>query len=349
VYQLVRKSAARQPDLDPRLNGPALAGAAASPAVELLYAPHAGGGRFFNPWRRSPGGWLDLLRWRLSKNPYDKSEPPRVPLVANDGAYLRRPGEPASVTWVGHATAAIQEGDAVWLTDPHWGPRALLPRRLAPPGIPLAAVPAGACAVVSHNHYDHLDSWTVGRLPAGVRWYVPLGLAAWFRRHGREATELDWWQSVRHGSWTLTCLPAQHWSNRIDAGRDATLWCSWLLDSGRRRYYFAGDTGYFHGFAELGRRFAPIDVALLPIGAYEPRWFMQYRHMDPRDALLAFRDLRAGSMVPLHWGVFNLTDEPVDLAPRVLTALAEEMGIALDSVRPLAIGERRLLDGPAPR
>jgi N-acyl-phosphatidylethanolamine-hydrolysing phospholipase D len=317
--------------------------AAPAPAVESLYAPHGRPGRFYNPWRRSPIGRLDLLRWKLARNPYDKSRPPRVPVVANEGSYLGRPGEPPSVTWVGHSTVAIQEGEAVWLTDPHWGPRALLPRRLAPPGIPLSAVPAGARAVLSHDHYDHLDAWTVDRLPPGVRWFVPLGLGAWFRRRGRQATELDWWQSVREGGWTLTCLPAQHWSNRLTSGRNATLWCSWLLDSGERRYYFAGDTGYFHGFAEIGRRFGPIEVAMLPIGAYEPRWFMRYQHVDPGEALFAFGDLRARAMVPVHWGVFDLTDEPVDLAPRVLAALAESRGIAAGSVRPLAIGERRLL------
>ena len=266
-----------------------------------------------------------------------------MPVAANDGAYLGRRGEPASVTWVGHSTAVIQEGAAVWMTDPHWGPRALLPRRLSPPGIPLAAIPAEACAVLSHDHYDHLDAWTVDRLPAGVRWFVPLGLGAWFRRRGRRATELDWWQSVQHGGWTLTCLPAQHWSNRLFSRRNSTLWCSWLLDSGARRYFFGGDTGYFEGFAELGRCFAPIDVALLPIGAYEPRWFMSYQHLDPGKALLAFEELGAAAMVPLHWGAFDLTDEPVDLAPQVLATLAEARGIAAEAVRPLAVGERRIL------
>ena len=316
-------------------------------AKDSLYAPHQQGGRFFNPWGRATARRRDLLRWKLERNPYDKRTAPRVPVVANDGAYLADPGAPDSITWVGQSTFAVQDGGDVFLTDPHWGPRALLPPRLSPPGIPLAAVPEHAFAVLSHNHYDHLDAWTVGRLPPGVDWYVPLGLAGWLRRHRRpgEAAavrELDWWQSVRRGRWTLTCLPAQHWSNRLDSGRNSTLWCSWLLDSGRRRYYFAGDTGYFSGFAEFGRRFAPIDVALLPIGAYEPRWFMAYAHMNPEDAWRAFLDLGARWLVPMHWGTFDLTNEPIDLPPRVLAeAVAAAHGDA-SRVRLAAIGERWL-------
>ncbi|MBV8202075.1 MAG: MBL fold metallo-hydrolase [Acidobacteria bacterium] len=314
-----------------------------------LYAPHQARGRFWNPWRPATARRRDLLRWQLERNPYDKRTPPQVPVVRNDGAYLGDPGAPDSITWVGHSTFAIQDGGDVVITDPHWGPRALLPRRHLPPGIPIGAVPRQAFAVLSHNHYDHLDAWTVARLPSAVDWYVPLGLAGWLRRHRRRGEaamavrELDWWQSVRRGRWNLTCLPAQHWSNRLDSGRNSTLWCSWLLDSGRRRYYFAGDSGYFSGFAEIGRRFGPIDVALLPIGAYEPRWFMAYPHMNPQDAWQAFLDLDARWLVPMHWGTFDLTDEPIDLPPRVLAeAVAAAHGDAA-RVRLAAIGERWLL------
>jgi N-acyl-phosphatidylethanolamine-hydrolysing phospholipase D len=331
-------------------------------AAAALYAPHLGPGGFFNPWGQQARGFADLLRWKLAPKRFDKRSPPAVPVVGNDGAYLLRGDSADSITWVGHSTFAIQDGGEVFLTDPHWGPRALLPKRLSPPGIPLGAVPPGAFALLSHNHYDHLDAWTVARLPATVDWYAPLGLAAWLRRHGarsgsaprlsqgtdqprqprqpRQITELDWWQSVRRGRWTLTCLPAQHWSNRLGVRRNSTLWCSWLLDSGRRRYFFAGDSGYFAGFAEIGRRFAPIDVALLPIGAYEPRWFMADAHMDPSEAYRAFQDLGARWMVAMHWGTFDLTDEPADLPPRALAeAVAAERGDA-ERVRILAVGER---------
>jgi N-acyl-phosphatidylethanolamine-hydrolysing phospholipase D len=307
----------------------------------LLYAPHGAPGAFFNPWAPFRGRFSDVLRWKLGgKNPYDKRTPPQIPVVANDGAYLKDRSAPDSVTWVGHSAFAVQDGGEVFLTDPHFGRRALLPKRLSPPGIPLATVPPDAFAVLSHNHYDHLDAWSVRHLPETIQWFVPLGLARFFRGRGRRVVELDWWQSARHGRWTLTCLPAQHWSNRLAVKRNSTLWCSWRLDSGRRSYYFAGDTGYFQGFAEIGRRFPPADVAFLPIGAYEPRWFMRPQHQDPEEAYQAFRDLGARTMIPMHWGCFDLTDEPVDLAPKVLAEILARTGDAEERVRILAVGER---------
>jgi N-acyl-phosphatidylethanolamine-hydrolysing phospholipase D len=311
---------------------------------DLLYAPHGEPGHFFNPWAPFQNRFTDLLRWKLGgKNRYDKSAPLEIPVVANDGAYLKEGNAPDSVTWIGHSSFAVQDGGEVFLTDPHFGARALLPRRKSPPGIPLGAVPADAFAVLSHNHYDHLDTWSVRHLPAAMPWFVPLGLGGFFRDRGRQVTELDWWQSVRFGEqgrWTLTCLPAQHWSNRLGVKRNASLWCSWLLDSGTRRYYFAGDSGYFHGFAETGRRFPGIDVAFLPIGAYEPRWFMRTQHADPAEAYQAFLDLGARTMIPMHWGCFDLTDEPVDLAPKVLAQVLERAGADRGRVRTMAVGER---------
>jgi N-acyl-phosphatidylethanolamine-hydrolysing phospholipase D len=308
--------------------------------TDLLYAPHGQPGHFFNPWAPFKNRLLQVLQWKLGKNPYDKSAPPRVPVVANDGGYLKDREQPPSVTWVGHSTFAVQDGGDVFLTDPHFGRRALVPARLTPTGIPLEAVPPEAFAVLSHNHYDHMDAWTVRHLPDTLSWFVPLGLGAWFRKQGRQAVEMDWWQSARHGRWTLTCLPAQHWSDRLGMGRNATLWCSWLLDSGERRYYFAGDSGYYHGFAEIGRRFPGIDVAFVPIGAYEPRWFMRAQHVDPAEGYQAFLDLGARTMIPMHWGCFDLTDEPVDLAPKVLAEVLEQKGADRERVRTLTVGER---------
>jgi len=315
---------------------------AAEPAreAEPLYAPHRGEDGFFNPWQRFDWSLTRFLRWQLSRNPFDKSGEPVIPRVLNDGSSLAGSQHSATVTWVGHATVAVHDDADVFLTDPHWGERALVPRRVVPPGVPIESVPADAFAVLSHNHYDHLDAGTVERLPEAMAWFVPLGLADWFRARGRERViELDWWQSVQHGRWTITCLPSQHWSRRIEQGVNESLWCAWLLDSGKRRYFFAGDTGYFAGFAEFGRRFGPIDVALLPIGAYEPRWFMGYQHMNPADAVQASADLRARQMVPIHWGTFDLTDEPLDLPPQALAAAVSAAGAEPERFRVLAIGE----------
>ena len=235
----------------------ALSALEATPQTEApfadLWTEHGEVGGFFNPWRRDPKTLWGMLRWQLfSRNPYDKSQPLDVPSVPNDGRYLKGFHNPPSVTWVGHATFAIHDGDDVILTDPHFGKRAVIPARKQPPGIPLSSVPDDAFAVISHNHYDHLDAYTVDALPPTVEWYVGLGMAQWFRDRGRErVVELDWWQSARRGRWTITCLPSQHWTRRLGQGNNAVLWCSWLIDSGETRYYFSGDTGYFEGFAEF--------------------------------------------------------------------------------------------------
>lgn len=327
----------------PEVRGEGLQPPAADVPAEAagLYAPHREDGAFFNPWERfEPSVW-SFLEWRLSSNPYDKSHDAGPRVLANDGAYLAGTEHSATVTWVGHATFAVHDRDDVFLTDPHFTKRALIPARVVPPGIPLESIPADAFAVISHNHYDHLDEGTVEALPASVGWYVPLGLADWFRERGREdVTELDWWQSAERGRFTITCLPSQHWSRRVGQGRRKTLWCSWLVDSGDYRYYFAGDTGYFPGFREFGRRFAPIDVAMLPIGAYEPRWFMAYQHMDPAQAYQAFLDLGARTMLPMHWGTFDLTDEPLDLPPKELAEAVARRGGDPTRVRVMAVGEQ---------
>lgn len=315
----------------------------APPDASLLYARHVDGdGRFFTPWSEDPKSVWGLLRWQLfSRNPYDKSGEPEVATVANDGASLSVAPGSAAITWVGHATFVVQDREDVFLTDPHFGDRALLPERVVPPGVPIRSIPPDAFAVLSHNHYDHLDAGTVEALPASVSWFVPLGMADWFRARGRpRVVELDWWETAEHGRWRVTCLPSQHWTRRIEQGTNRALWCSWLVDSGEYRYYFAGDTGYFPGFAEFRRRFGPIDVAMLPIGAYAPRWFMRWQHMDPAEAWQAFLDLGARFMLPMHWGTFDLTDEPVDLPPRVLAQVVDERGGDPAPVRTLAVGER---------
>jgi N-acyl-phosphatidylethanolamine-hydrolysing phospholipase D len=330
---LISAASARAPDLP----------ADVPEIARALYAPHGDPQTgFFTPWSAQPERTLSaLLHWQvLSRNPYDKSREPVIPTVANDGHELSEFEPGASFTWVGHATFAIHDGADVILTDPHFGERALLPSRIVPPGIPLGAVPSDAFAVISHAHYDHLDAFTVDALPETVQWFVPLGLGEWFRDRGRaNVTELDWWQSAVRGRFTITCLPSQHWSRRLGIGTNQSLWCAWLIDSGERRYFFAGDTGYFEGFAEYGRRFGPIDVALLPIGAYEPRWFMHWQHMDPGEAVQAYLDLGARVMLGMHWGTFDLTDEPADLPPLELAERVAERHLDPERVRALAIGE----------
>ncbi len=312
--------------------------------AESLYWPHGEPGGWFNPWWPNPGSRMNLLKWRFFyRNEFHalrRAKAPEVPVVVNDGAYLSQSGEPPSITWIGHCGFVIHDGGRVVLADPHFGARALIPARNQPPGVPVASIPEGAVATISHNHYDHLDAWTVENLPESVVWFVPAGLGGFIESLGRRAVELDWWQSADHEGMRLTCLPAQHWSNRIGMGRDTTLWCAWLIETGARRYFHGGDSGYFHGFREYGRKFGRIDVAMLAIGAYAPRWMMRYPHMDPAEGLRAFHELGARWMIPMHWGTFDLTDEPLDHPPRVLAAQVEKTRTDARRVKVMAIGER---------
>ncbi|HXT49760.1 MAG TPA: MBL fold metallo-hydrolase [Thermoanaerobaculia bacterium] len=312
----------------------------ANAETAALYAPHFRDGRFFNPWGRLAVRPRDVLRWWWQR-PWRRPPDVPAPRVPNDGSSLGQRHDGLAATWVGHATFALHHEHAVLLTDPHWSNRALVPRRHVPPGIPIAAVPPSPLVLLSHNHYDHLDRWTVRHLPADARWLVPLGLGATLRRMGAaHVRELDWWQEAVDGPFRLTCLPAQHWSNRATVPRNASLWCSWMIEVAGRRVYFAGDSGWFAGFAEYGRRFGPVDAAMLPIGAYEPRWFMRYQHVNPAEALAAAQALLARELVGMHWGTFVLTDEPLDEPPRALARAVAAAGDAAPAVRLPAVGER---------
>lgn len=239
-------------------------------------------------------------------------------------------GSRLGVTWLGHSTVLIQTPAATVLTDPVWAERVspfsfLGPRRWVPAPLALEALPRLDLVLLSHNHYDHLDQATVRRLAElqpGAPWITPLGLSATLRAWGvREAIELDWWDVHRAGAVEIGCAPAMHFSARGFRDRNRTLWCGWGIKLGERRAFFAGDTGYHPEFPRIRERFGPFDLLLLPVGAYEPRWFMRPVHMNPEEAVLAYRDLVSGPaespgvMVPIHWGTYKLTDEPMDEPP----------------------------------
>lgn len=222
----------------------------------------------------------------------------------------------AAVTWVGHATFAIQIGGMTIVTDPVWSRRIPGVRpRLTPPGIALDAIRRIDAVLISHNHYDHLDAATIRRLSRSTAVLVPARLGQWFRRRGFGQTiELDWWESVRMADVEVEFVPVHHWSRRSLVDTCRSLWGGWLVRSGDTTIFFAGDSGYGHWFAEIGARRPGIDLALMPVGAYEPRWFMSPVHMSPAEAVRACADLGARRMVPMHWGTFLLSAEPV-LAP----------------------------------
>lgn len=219
-----------------------------------------------------------------------------------------------AVTWAGHASWIVRIGGLTVLTDPVWSRRILgTPARITPVGVPWEELPHIDAVLISHNHYDHLDAPTLRRLPRDTPLLVPAGLGRWCRRRRFTCvTELDWWESVELGGVRFDFVPSHHWSKRTLLDTCRSLWGGWVIGDGRgRRLYFAGDTGYGHWFEEIGRRYPGLDLAILPIGAYEPRWWLSDVHTDPEEAVQAYEDLGARAMAPMHWATFVLSAEPV--------------------------------------
>jgi len=311
-------------------------------------------GHFENPpeWPHRTGV-KDVLKWRLQPRPPSHVRPFVAPYQPNDGQRLRANagGPERSVTFIGHASVLLQAGGVSMLTDPVFSDDVGgLFRRAAPPGVALRDLPPIDLVVISHNHRDHLDEESVRALGPSVHYVVPLGLGAWFRARGlTRVTELDWWQSTvvegRAGRATVTLVPAQHWSQRAATDRNQSLWGGYVIDAGGERVFFAGDTGYPAAFAEVGRRFPGIELAILPIGAYAPRWFMHPQHMAPEETAQAFRDLGARILLPVHWATFRLSDEPMDEPPKLLY---QAMGTLANRILFLPIGGSWFSGGPAP-
>jgi N-acyl-phosphatidylethanolamine-hydrolysing phospholipase D len=260
---------------------------------------------------------------------------------------------------VGHSSFLIQAAGLNILTDPIWSDRASPvafagPKRLLPPAVRFDDLPRIDVTLLSHDHYDHLDEPTVRKLIArfpAMTWLVPIGVGRFLRSRGaRSVTECDWWNTTTIGDATFGCTPAQHFSGRYPWDRNATLWCGWSARIGDVSFFFAGDTGLHPEFGAIAERFGPFDLAILPIGAYEPRWFMKPVHMSPEEAVRSFLDLRnahpnhRSAMLASHWGTFRLTDEPVTEPPALARSSWEKAGLAPDDLWIFAHGESRSVD-----
>jgi L-ascorbate metabolism protein UlaG (beta-lactamase superfamily) len=252
-----------------------------------------------------------------------------------------------SLTWAGHASWVVRIGGMTVLTDPVWSRRILAtPARVTPVGVAWELLPRVDAVVISHNHYDHLDLPTLRRLPRETPLLVPAGLAAWCRRRGFAAvTEFDWWEAADIGGVRFEFVPAHHWSRRTLTDTCRTLWGGWVLaDDHGPRVYFAGDTGYGHWFAEIGRRHPGIDVALLPIGAYEPRSLLRSVHTDPEEAVRACVEVGARAMAPMHWATFLLSAEPPLQPLTRVRAAWRRTGRPREDLWDLPVGASRVLD-----
>ena len=276
-----------------------------------------------------------------------------VALVRRPGAAARVPydseaiARSPTITWIGHSAFLVRMDGVTFLTDPMFSDRAgplpfVGPPRLVPPVVPLAALPKVHFALLSHDHYDHADFESVKALSQrGVQFVVPLGLGEWVNRAGGRAIELDWWQSVALDGVRVTCVPAQHFSGRSLRDHNRRLWAGWVVAGPTRRFYHTGDTGYSPEFAKVGERLGPIDLAAVPIGAYRPAAIMHLVHTTPEEALRIGLDVRARRIVAMHFGTFDLADEPLDEPPQRFRREAERRGLGLDQAWVLKIGETR--------
>lgn len=291
---------------------------------------HAPNGRFRDPWDdgvQVVRGLTDFLRWsaqrlrsRLPADPDPEEIPTGSPAVADPRARSTE----VRVTWIGHASFLIQAGGLNLLTDPVFSDRVSPvpwagPRRFLPPGLTVDELPPLDAVLLSHDHFDHLDRASVvairNRFGARVPWITPLGYRRWFARVGvGNVRELDWWEPTTlvgsTGPVRLVATPARHWTRRRWAV-NTRLWCSYAIEVAEGpKVYWGGDSGWFPAYGEIARRLGPFDLVMLPIGAYEPRWFMRGAHMNPEDAVRAYGELgSSGAFLPMHWGTFRLTDE----------------------------------------
>jgi L-ascorbate metabolism protein UlaG (beta-lactamase superfamily) len=317
----------------------------------LTRSDHCDGLRFFNPGEPDRNSAWRVLRWLLFQR--RTAWPGRV--VDGDPGLLPSPtAGGVDATWVGHATFLVRVAGLHVLTDPMWSERASPlrwagPRRVRRPGLPFEALPPIDLVLLSHNHYDHLDLPTLRRLRRACDPLVltPLGNARLVRRAGlRRIAELDWWQKATAGTAEVTLTPARHFSRRHLWDRNRALWGGFVLRAGGRSVFFAGDSAYGGHFAEVRRRLGPPDLALLPIGAYEPSWFMRFAHVSPEEAVQAHHDLAPRLSVAMHFGTFKLTDEPIDEPPARLRAALAERGVAPSAFVVPACGETVTLQAP---
>lgn len=283
----------------------------------------------------------EIWAWRKERAAKQKDLSFTVPRAERiDIPFLQQNRTETTITWIGHSTFLIQTGGLNVLTDPVWAARMGFEKRLSEPGIPIRDMPEIDVVLISHGHYDHLDFRSLKRLKGNPLCLVPSGLSTLMKRKGmRRAAEYEWWEQERIGNTTFTFVPAQHWVRRTLWDTNRSHWGGWIVRTEHRKtIYFAGDSGYFRGFKEIGEKFS-IDYALLPIGAYEPEWFMSAQHVTPEEAVTAFIDLRAKQFIPMHYGAFRLADDTPKEALDRLTAEWNRRRLPEQQLKILRLGE----------
>src|SRR6266581_840787 len=294
------------------------------------FPKHFDGKRFFNPDAPQVPGFRDVIRWKLTSRP--EPSPSFIPDVEPSQPPPRVNGNALRVTLVNHSTVLLQQRGSNILTDPIWSERAsplswIGPRRRRKPGVSWEDLPPIDLVLISHNHYDHMDLPTLRGLTArgDCIFVVPARVARLLRSENiGPAHELDWGESLSLPGFTIHCVPALHFSSRGIFDRNKTLWCGYAIECQERLVYFAGDTAYGRHFAQIREKFGSPHLALLPIGAYEPRWFMSPAHMAPEEAVRAHEILAASTSIAIHHGTFQLADDGIDTPKKQLIACARD-------------------------
>ncbi|NLC24778.1 MAG: MBL fold metallo-hydrolase [Oxalobacter sp.] len=289
-----------------------------------------------------------VLRWMLGLHNEKRPKAPAtgvpVPFVHNDGKQLKK-GDKDTLTWIGQASFLAQLAGINILIDPVMSMNIGWIRRNSPPGIAWPAMPPIDLVLITHNHRDHMDVPTLKKLGPDPVYLVPQGLGQWFLKNGfRRVIEMEWWQQEEIAGLNITFVPAEHWSRRSIADVNTSWWGGFVIEKEGLRLYHSGDTGWFDGFADIGRRFGEIHAAMLPIGAYAPRWFMKPQHINPDEAVDAMTALGAKRLIPMHWGTFKLSDEPLDEPPRLLHNAWERASLPECSLEVAALGQILMLD-----
>jgi len=316
---------------------------------------HCDGERFFNPaGQPQAAGFSALPKWWFQQFVLGRRAawPKKVPASRTPRLPADIPIGKMAATFVGHATFLLQLQGFNILTDPVFSERASPvpwagPRRIRPPALSLDHLPVIDVVLLSHNHYDHLDLTALRWLAHHRRPLIvtTLGNKLWLEARGvTNVVELDWWQTQRVSpDCEVTCTPAQHFSARLPWDRCKTLWGGFSLRTAAGRIFFTGDSAYSEAFSEIGKRLGPFNVALLPIGAYEPRWFLAAMHMNPEEAVRVHQALRSNTSLAMHFGTFQLTDEAIDAPLIALAEARRAAGISEESFYALDFGETRLL------
>ena len=307
---------------------------------------------FKNPWPHKTHGLADIFRWKLG---IGEREKPRIPNAPDDPAayttldpsqIAQIPKDGSRVTWLGHASFLIQGAGKSLLIDPIFSdhcfplPFPSLKRKVAPPCL-LSDLPEIDAILLTHSHYDHLDLKTLLKIGPKTPLYLPSGHAAFLKKSGfSNVTELAWWESHEFTSdIRITAVPGQHFTARTWFDRNAGLWCGWVIEGGQKTLWHAGDSGYCPAFSEIGERFGGIDLAMIPIGSYQPRSIMQSMHMNPDEAVQAFIDAKCQRAIGMHWGTFQLTDEPMGEPPILLKQVVQQRSLLADSFVTGRVGE----------